>query len=156
MTDELSSEEQAAEQQLLQEYVKARIGQAMDDLERLHAAVLADPKNFDKANKLMKGFADVRALRAELNELSAGTVDEVKKETAADMSAQATATFRATQAQKAEKVMQAAGMRTKECGKCHAILPDRAALCFCGHAFTQPDTDKSVQTDSVTEQRKEF
>jgi hypothetical protein len=150
MSDELSPEEQLAEQQLLQEYVKARISQATDDLERLHAALLADPKNFEKANKLMKAFADVRALRAELSELST----EMMQNEPTAMSTQATAGFRAAQAQKAQKVMQAAGMRTKECDKCHAILPDRAALCFCGHRFAQADTDASAQTDIGSEQRR--
>ncbi|HKQ30524.1 MAG TPA: zinc ribbon domain-containing protein [Burkholderiales bacterium] len=141
------SEEEQAQQQLQFEYVKARLAQAMSTLESLHGTLLADPKNFDKANQLMKAYADVRVLRTELKELSVPTdatdlIGAAAKalEESAQMSSQAPQAFHAVQTQKAEKIMQAAGMKTKECGKCHAILPERAVLCFCGYTFSDVDT----------------
>jgi hypothetical protein len=155
--DQLSPDELLAQQQLEQEYIRARIAQAMGNLEVLNTALQADPKNFDKANKLMKAFADVRSLRAELTALLASSADligETAKALQAGISNEAPAVFRAAQAQKAEKIMHAAGMATKECSKCHAILPERAVLCFCGNAFSQTDTETSANASIAAEQQK--
>jgi hypothetical protein len=157
---ELPAEEDQAQQQLLREYVKARLAQATQTLEGLLAALSMDPKNFDKANRLMQAFADVRALRAELKDLSVMVDDTDLIEAAAKalaatpMSAQPPQAFRAAQARKAETIMQAAGMKTKECGKCRAILPQPAVLCFCGYAFYHSDTTISAPTNAGSEQRQ--
>jgi hypothetical protein len=154
---DLPPEELLAQIQLQQEYVKARIAQSMENLEVLHAALQADPKNFDKANKLMTAFAEVRGLRAELAELAASSAEltgSVKKVAEPGMSSEPSAAFRAAQLLKAEKIMQAAGMATKECIKCHAVLPQRAALCFCGYAFSQTDSSASADSSVGTDQQK--
>lgn len=146
---ELPTEDEQAQQQLLREYVNARLAQAMDILENLHATLLADPKNFDNANRLMKAYADVRGLRAELKALS------VPENTAESIgTTEAPQAFRAAQAKKAEVIMQAAGMETKECGECHAILPERAVLCFCGYVFSRTATNAADTSTSEDTQRQ--
>jgi hypothetical protein len=157
---ELPAEEDQAQQQLLREYVKARLAQATQTLEGLLAALSMDPKNFDKANRLMQAFADVRTLRAELKDLSAmaDDVDLIEAATkalaATPMPAQPPQAFRAAQARKAETIMQAAGMKTKECGKCRAVVPQPAVLCFCGYVFSHTDSAVSAPANAGTEQRQ--
>ncbi len=154
---ELLPEERAAQEELLKEYLNARVSQALAQMETIQAALVNEPKNLDKANKLMQAFSEVRELRAEIEAQSA-KVAEIRKaaraargelgvekspsaEPAATPAAslQPTQEFSAAQASKVEKVMHAAGIDIKECPKCHAVLPQRAALCFCGFAFAQND-----------------
>jgi hypothetical protein len=157
---ELPAEEDQAQQQLLREYVKARLAQATQTLESLLTALSLDPKNFEKANRLMQAFADVRALRVELRDLAVivddkDLIDAAAKALAATpISAQPPQAFRAAQAQKAETIMQAAGMKTKECGKCRAVLPQPAVLCFCGYVFANTDAAVPATMNPGTEQRQ--
>jgi hypothetical protein len=139
---EVSEEDQLAQDTLVEEYIHARIGQALTRLQSLQSELLMDPKNLDKAGKLMRAFADVRELRAELDEHRA----RAGRSAATQPSAQPTQAFRAAQAQKAEQAMHDAGISTKTCPKCQAVLPIPAALCFCGHGFgvrsAGPTTDE--------------
>ena len=154
-TEELTADELDAQQQLEQEYIRARIVQASESLEALRTALSVDPKNLDKANNVMRAFADVRDLRTELQALSSPNVDLIAatdKAIEASMSQQAPAAFRAAQAEKAEKIMQAAGIATKECDKCHAVLPERAVLCFCGYVFSGVDAATLIGVNADTEQ----
>ena len=151
---EESSGGDQAEQELMYEYLKARMVQAVETLESLHSELVADPKNFEKANRLMKAYADVRSLRTELKEMSPPPVetDIISAATKAlaqvSMATEPPQAFRTAQAQKAEKIMQAVGMKTKECGKCRAVLPERAMLCFCGYAFADVGAD-AASTDAA-------
>jgi RNase H-fold protein (predicted Holliday junction resolvase) len=149
---ELLPEEQAAQEELLKEYLNARVSQALAQMETIQAALVNEPKNLDKANKLMQAFSEVRELRAEIEAQSA-KVAEIRNAARAELdvenspsaepaatpaaSSQPTQEFSAAQATTVEKIMHAAGIDTKECPKCHAVLPERAALCFCGYAFAR-------------------
>jgi hypothetical protein len=62
--------------------------------------------------------------------------------------------FRAAQARKAEQVMNAAGMRTKECTRCHAVVPERAALCFCGHVFAQANEERAATSAAQLDEQR--
>lgn len=171
---ELSPEELAVQQELLREYLEARINQAVAQLQTIQAALVSEPKNLDKANKLMQAFSEVRELRAEI-EAQAAKVAAIRNaaraareesgmesdpedvESALATSLQPTPEFSAAQAAKVETIMRAAGIDTKECPKCHTVLPQRAALCFCGFAFTQNSTTSAVPKHaaaSTTEYRK--
>ena len=74
---ESSGEGGQAQQELMYEYVKARMAQALETLKSLHNELLTDPKNFEKANRLMKAYADVRELRAEMREFSPSSETDV-------------------------------------------------------------------------------
>lgn len=161
----LLPEDQAAQEELLTEYLNARIGQAVTQLQTIQAALVSEPKNLDKVNKLMQAFSEVRELRAEIEAQSA-TMAEIKKaartetgveknpvsETAATpaSSLQPTQEFHAAQAAKIEQIMHAAGIDTKQCPKCHAVLPQRAALCFCGFAFARNNAASLAPNHAVT------
>ncbi len=153
--DKLLDEQQQAlqDEALLLEYLSARLAQSVANLQMRQTALTSDPKNLDKANSVMRAFADVRQSRTELN-TQAAKMDESKKavatvyaepvtEASSDTTAvaavasqqQPTDAFRAAQSAKAEAVMKAAGMVTKACPKCRAVVPERAVLCFCGHTF---------------------
>src|SRR5690349_7714110 len=62
----LPEDQAVQDEQLLKEYLDARIGQAVSELETIQASLTHDPKNLDKANHLLHAFAQVRDLRAEL------------------------------------------------------------------------------------------
>jgi len=144
------------EQELLKEYLNARIAQAVDNLESIQSALAADPMNLDKAGRLMKAYVALHELRTELDALAAPAdaatpvADAASAEVAT--SQQPTETFRAAQAHKAEQLMKAVGMETKNCPKCRTVLPQRAALCFCGFAFTSDagDDARRAQSDSAS------
>lgn len=129
------------DQELLKEYLSARIAQAVDNLESVQTALATDPTNLDKAGRLMKAYVALHELRAELEALSESADTTTPAEDAGSAGAetatsqQATEAFRAAQAHKAEQIMKAVGMETKNCPKCRTVLPQRAALCFCGFAF---------------------
>jgi hypothetical protein len=143
--DMLADDQQVQEQELLKEYLSARIAQAVDNLQDVQSALATDPKNLDKAGRLMKAYVALHELRTELDALS------VTKAAEAASSQEPTEAFRAAQSQKAEQLMQAAGMETKNCPKCRTVLPQRAALCFCGFAFTTDagDGTRHAESDSA-------
>lgn len=164
----LVPEEQALqEEELLKEYLDARIGQAVSELEELQASLVHDPKNLEKANNLLKSFAQVRELRSQ-RETQLAKIAEVKKaaraariergiatniddEIASVMaSTEPTEAFRTSQAAKAEAAMKAAGMNIKTCPKCRTVLPESAGLCFCGFAFTQTGNNSASQRPATT------
>jgi len=126
--------------ELLKEYLQARIGQAVEELKGLQTALAADPKNIDKANRLMKTYVALHDLRTEFGSFSPD--DDATRATSAEPGE----AFRAAQSLKAEQVMKAAGMNTKACPKCHAVMPEQAALCFCGFAFTHDSADVPQHT----------
>jgi len=145
--DDRTAEQALQEEELLQEYLDARIEQALAQLQAAQATLVTDPKNLDAADKLMRAFSEVRELRAERGTQAAKlaalkgrrttviTEDVEPASATAPISSQPTAAFRAAQTAKIENIMKAAGIDTKECPKCHAVLPRPAVLCFCGFAF---------------------
>jgi RNA polymerase subunit RPABC4/transcription elongation factor Spt4 len=151
--DIMLAEDQAVQdEELLREYLHARIGQAVSELETFQAAMAHDVHNLDKANRLFKAFSHVRQLRAELDTQTAKIAETKKAARAAraargmtveadhetpTTSAEPTEAFRAVQSEKAENAMKAAGIETKACPACHTVLPQPAVLCFCGYNFTQ-------------------
>ncbi len=152
--DELLPEDVAAqEEELVKEYLDARVGQAVTQLQVSQAALANDPKNIKTANSVMRAFSEMRELRAELDAQTAKIAEARRIARAARIerglnvepstepadtaatSPQPTEEFRVAQSAKVEKIMRAAGMGTKECPKCHSVMPERAALCFCGYGF---------------------
>lgn len=155
-SDALPEDMAVQDEELLKEYLDARISQAVSELQVIQSALASDPKNLEKANKLLGAFAQVRELRTELEtqtakltaardaaraaRLERGMEIDARLEDipAAPISTEPTDAFRAAQSAKAENIMHAAGMETKACPKCRNVLPAQAALCFCGHTFSHP------------------
>ena len=137
----LSAGEDAGEdEELFRAYLSARIEQAVSSLESERAILAADPKNFDKAYRVMRALHDVQALRAQLSAHggSAPASADATETGLATLSAEPSEAFRAAQAAKAARIMQQfEGTETKECPNCRQTLPVNTALCLCGYAFGQ-------------------
>lgn len=141
-SDQLPDEFNTQDQELFREYLNARLAQAVSELQEIRSALVADPKNLQKAERVMRAYLALKELRQELDaqkiqsgDGKTGDAGRAAEKTAAGP----TAAFRATQARKAEQVMNAAGMDTKSCPKCQAVMPERALLCFCGYSFGSRD-----------------
>ncbi len=120
----------AHEVELYRAYLGARLEQAAGTLEAERKILAADPKNFDKAYRVMRALHEVQALRAEFD----ACADAAATETAPSQAPGAA--FRAAQASKADRIMQQfEGTATKRCPKCQQTLPVTSALCLCGFAF---------------------
>jgi hypothetical protein len=139
-----ASEDAGGDEELFRAYLAARIEQAVSALETERAILAADPKNFDKAYRVMRALHDVLALRAELRAYSgpASAATPSAPDTAetapAALSAEPSEAFRTAQAAKAARIMQRfEGTETKECPNCQQTLPVGTALCLCGYAFGQ-------------------
>lgn len=137
-----ASEDTGEEEELFRAYLTARIEQAVSSLEAERAVLAADPKNFDKAYRVMRALHDVQTLRAQLSAhggsapASAPPSADATETGSATLSAEPSEAFRAAQAAKAARIMQRfEGTETKECPNCHQMLPVNTALCLCGHAF---------------------
>ncbi|GEM_PF-1653972 len=161
----LPEDQAVQDEELLREYLDARIGQAVGELQTIQAGMAHDSRDLDKANQVLRAFAILRELRDELKTQTAKIADAKKIARAARLErgmpvdaeddADATATsqaptdaFRAAQAAKAEMAMKAAGIDAKECPKCHTILPQPAVHCFCGYNFVRPSS--GLPTDTHT------
>jgi hypothetical protein len=171
--DAISEEHQQLiqDEELLESYLGARLNQAVVQLQNMHSLLIADPKNLDKATSVLQTLGDVREIREQLQQQSArvaeakrvarGTAESADEKPASESiaadaphaaaSPEPTDAFRAAQAQKAALVMQAAGMNTKDCPKCKAVLPERAALCFCGNVFAQANTAAHDTAEDASE-----
>ncbi len=146
---ELMTEEQTLrDEELLTEYLNARIGQAVTELQTVQKILSEDPKNMEKANKLMQAFMQVHELRTEL-EMQTTKLEQAKEairvarqergEEGLDVaieSAEPTDEFRTAQSAKAGKIMQETDIKMKDCPKCRQTLPEPAVLCFCGFRFS--------------------
>ncbi|UCH53731.1 MAG: hypothetical protein JSW09_02745 [Pseudomonadota bacterium] len=122
------------DEDLFRAYLQARIGQAVTALEYERARLSIDPKDFDQAYRVMRALHDVQTLRAELNVQGGNAVEPAAA--AAGGSKRPTEAFRSAQAAKASKAMEVfEGTSTKQCPKCHQILPISTVLCLCGFAF---------------------
>jgi hypothetical protein len=155
-----ASEDAGGDEELFRAYLGARIEQALSALETESAILAADPKNFDKAYRVMRALHEVQALRAELRAYSgpasaaAPFAPDTSEPAPAALSAEPSEAFRTAQAAKAARIMQRfEGTETKECPNCEQILPVSTALCLCGYAFghsasapapfTTQDSDRS-------------
>jgi hypothetical protein len=135
-----TAESGGQDEELFRAYLGARIDQAAAALEHQRATLATDPKNFDKAFKVMRALRDMQALRAELATYTVpapNATDMAEAEEAPAIgSAEPGEAFRATQAAKAARIMeQFEGTATKQCPKCRQVLPVSTALCLCGFAF---------------------
>lgn len=142
LADETSVDpQQIGEAELFQEYLRARVDQAVAALEAARDELARQPKNIDKAMRVLKAVRDADQCRSELVAQTVQTRQmretlDTPQAGAALQSAQPGEAFRATQAARAEQIMaQFEGTTTKTCPQCETTLPSASVLCFCGHRF---------------------
>jgi hypothetical protein len=134
------AEDTDTDDELFRAYLRARIDQAVSALEAERIVLAADPKNFDKAYRVMRALHDVQALRnalqAHMADAALAAPSPAEGSEPAIPSAEPSEAFRTAQAVKAARIMQQfEGTDTKECPNCHQTLPVGTALCLCGYAF---------------------
>ena len=155
----LLPEEQALQdEELFEAYLAARVQQMISTLESARMELAADPVNERKAARLLQTLQDALMLREERDaqaaktelarqaaqtvraNVSAATAipEEAGSTEAPNQSAEPTEAFRAQQAAKAAKIMEAfENTQTKECPHCKIVLPVSSALCLCGYIFAR-------------------
>lgn len=149
-----AGEDSGEEEELFRAYLTARIEQAVSALEAERAVLAADPKNFDKAYRVMRALHDVQTLRAQLSAHggSAPSSADATETGPATLSAEPSEAFRAAQAAKAARIIQQfEGTETKECPNCRQMLPVSTALCLCGYAFGLGASTRAPFTTPGTE-----
>ena len=141
--EDLLPEEQALqEEELFGAYLAARIEQAVAAVESARVELAADVSNPRKADKLLWTVQEALSLRDE-RDAQAARIAQIReslpsKPDAPHMSAQPTEAFRAQQAAKAEKIVEAFhNTQTKACPHCKTLLPVTSALCLCGYIFAR-------------------
>ncbi|HLF23226.1 MAG TPA: hypothetical protein VI565_04820 [Burkholderiales bacterium] len=138
-----------SDEELFEAYLSARLGQALDTLNRARNELAAQPHDFNRALVVMRRVHELRDLQAQL-ETQRDRVNTAR--TAAGLDAatgnphpvvQATPgeAFRAAQAEQADKVMAAITARPKTCPSCQALLEPNRQQCGCG--YTIEDTAAS-------------
>lgn len=153
--DSLSEEQALQEEELFEAYLAARVEQVVAEVESARAELMADISNHRKADKLLRAVQDALTLRDE-RDVQAAKIQQMReslpaKPDAAPMSAQPTEAFRAQQAAKAERAMEAfANTQTKSCPHCRTVLPVTSALCLCGYIFARNDFLLPRAVDSST------
>lgn len=149
----LLPEEQALqEEELFAAYLAARVDQTVAQVESVRTELAADPANLRKADRLLEVVQEALILRDERDAQAAKTAQARKAARAARgeiapavpgvplQSDRPTEAFRAQQATRAEKIVEAfANTETKKCPHCNTVLPVASALCFCGYNFSRHD-----------------
>ena len=151
--DTLLPEEQLLqEEELFEAYLEARVGQTVAMVESARAEFAADTVNPGKADRLLQAVQEALTLRDE-RDAQATKIAQVREAARAArerlepasldtpaMSAEATEDFKAKQAAKAEKIVEAfTDTQTKTCPHCKTVLPVTSALCLCGYIFARAD-----------------
>lgn len=141
----LLPEEQALqEEELFGAYLAARIDQAVAAVESARAEFAADSSNQRKADKLLSAVQEALSLRED-RDAQAARIAKLREALpsppdAPQISEQPTEAFRAQQAARAEKIMEAFhNTETKSCPHCKTVLPAASALCLCGYIFARDD-----------------
>lgn len=161
-----SAEEQAAQDEgLFEDYLAARVEQAIEVMQAAQSELAKSPGNFEKALEVMRRLQEVRAARAALEAQAAKTVETRKAaeavknslkqttlhaeahETSAVQSSESSEEFKALQAAKAAKAMGTKQItETEECPACHTTFPLGVTRCACGYIFD----DRAVRDDADT------
>ncbi len=151
--DTLLPEEQALQdEELFEAYLAARVDQTVAAVESARADLAVDRLNPRKTARLLQTVQDALTLRDEreaqaakiaLAREAAHAAREKITPATTDIpvqSAEPTDAFKARQAAKAEKIIEAfANTETKECPHCKTVLPVTSALCCCGYIFSRHD-----------------
>lgn len=165
-TAPLPEEQALQEEELFEAYLAARVEQTVAKVESARIELAADPADLRKADRLLQAVQEALILRDERDAQSTKTTQARIEARAArekisseitDAPAQSerpTETFRAQQAARAEKIVEAFNnTETKTCPHCNTTLPVTSTLCFCGYNFSRHDfmlpraVDNSLDAD---------
>ena len=143
----LPEEQLLQDEELFQAYLEARVDQMVATVETARLDLLADPANSRKTAKLVHAIQEALSLRDQ-RDAQAVKIAEARRAVQIargnnvneNSSATPTEAFRAQQAAKVEKIMEAfKNTKTQECPHCKTVLPVSSALCLCGYAFARQD-----------------
>jgi hypothetical protein len=147
-------EAELLDSRLMEDYLAARVEQALADLEAARCSLAADSHNFTKAEIVLRAVHTVRTIEAELlaqrEHIAAlqGAPDERNPATPLQ-SAQAGEKFKARQAAKARQIVaRFEGTETKSCPQCGTVLPVGTLLCFCSYRFPMTQTPRIASEDN--------
>ena len=170
-----SAEEQAAQDEgLFEDYLAARVEQAIEAMRVAQSELAKSPGDFDKALEVMRRLQEVRAARTVLEAQAAKTAEAQKaaaaaknnleqteshaktSETSVVQSSEPSEAFKALQAAKAAKSMEAKQVtETEECPACHTMFPLGVTRCACGYIFDDRAAKDGAGTSSESRERKD-
>ncbi len=143
----LPEEQLLQDEELFQAYLEARVDQMVTAVETARLDLLSDPTNSRKTAKLVHAIQEALSLRDQ-RDAQAAKIAEARRavqiakgnNVSENSSATPTEAFRAQQAAKVEKIMEAfKNTKTQECPHCNTVLPISSALCLCGYVFARDD-----------------
>jgi hypothetical protein len=133
------------ESQTVEEYLVARVDQALAVVESTRSELAADPRNFKKAARLLRAAQEARALGDELNtqreythslQQTLGTESPESPPAGPVQTERPGERFTAQQASRAQQIAaRFEGTETKTCPQCGTVLPVSSLLCFCSYRF---------------------
>lgn len=144
---------------LMEDYLVARVEQALAEIEAARTDLATDPRDFRKAEHVLHTVHKARALDAELHSqrehtatLSGRTEKAISASGELPSPNQAGERFTAIQAAKAQRIAaRFEGSETKSCPQCGVVLPVNAGLCFCSYRFPllqEHSASEAVQQNS--------
>ncbi|MBI3779434.1 MAG: hypothetical protein HY274_11100 [Gammaproteobacteria bacterium] len=166
-TAPLPEEQALQEEELFEAYLAARVDQTVAKVESVRIELAANPSDLRKADRLLQAVQEALILRDERDAQSAKTAqariaaraarEKISPAAPDDLPVQSdrpTETFRAQQAARAEKIVEAfSNTEIKTCPHCNTTLPVTSTLCFCGYNFSRHDfmlpraVDNSLDAD---------
>lgn len=127
-----------ADEELFETYLAARVQQGVEALESARTALTADAQDPRRTLLVIQRIHELRDLRQQLDSQRervntarrAAGVPPAEPEPV--ISEEASAEFRATQAERAAKIMTALRTKPRTCPSCQALLEPHANECVCG------------------------
>ncbi|MBI3547055.1 MAG: hypothetical protein HY081_10795 [Gammaproteobacteria bacterium] len=143
----LPEEQVLQDEELFEAYLTARVDQMVAAVETARVELMADPNNSRKTVNLVQAIQEALSLRDQREAQAAKILDARQqlqiahgKNPLENNSSTPTDAFRAQQAAKVEKIMEAfENTKTKKCPHCKTTLPITSALCLCGYVFARDD-----------------
>ena len=145
------------DEELFEAYLSARLGQALETLNRARDELAAQPQDFNRALMVMRRVHELRDVQAQLDAQrdrvnvarTAAGLDETNGDPRPAIQATPGAAFRAAQAEQADKVMAALSTRPSTCPSCQALLEPNREQCGCGFTIA---ADSSTTSQGIAAQ----
>lgn len=145
------------DEELFEAYLSARLGQALETLNRARDELAAQPHDFNRALLVMRRVHELRDLQTQLEAQrdrvnvarSAAGLDTANGDPHPVIQTSPGAAFRAAQAEQAGKVMAALSARPTTCPSCQALLEPNREQCGCGFTIT---TESSTAAQAIATQ----
>jgi hypothetical protein len=165
--DSAAGENEAVnESLLLEDYLAARVDQALAEVESARSALAADPHEFRKAAYLLRIAQEARKLGEELHaqrvhtaglRQTLGIENPESPITAPAQTERPGERFTAQQASRAQQIAaRFEGTETKSCPQCGTVLPVSSLLCFCSYRFPLATEQTAERQSSYPQDPKAF